>query len=239
MTCPVCKTDFCWLCGKAMDDVSWHYSAANLWGCSGLQMNENLRAELRNPCHSARYYALRACHLVPRLLVAFPLALLTVPTALLYYPLALGGFLLCALPREGRRGAWHALLMAETVWYPWRADCFRSCGRACASCGGAGGACGSVISLLVQVPLAPCIRLADDDTEDEGIGEFFMRCFVAYVALPLCVALLGLLPLSPLLALLVMAVNKKPYLKCVELTAKGLGGPAFMCVLVLFWRNES
>ncbi|GLD97515.1 hypothetical protein PINS_up006205 [Pythium insidiosum] len=37
MHCAACRTDFCWLCGKAMDSVADHYSWRNVSECSGQQ----------------------------------------------------------------------------------------------------------------------------------------------------------------------------------------------------------
>jgi len=48
MVCSVCKTDWCWICGKKLTGVSplWHYNPSNPFGC--LQMTDMKSDELRS-----------------------------------------------------------------------------------------------------------------------------------------------------------------------------------------------
>ena len=39
MTCSVCNTDFCWICGRKITNVELHYSPFNLAGCPGMQVS--------------------------------------------------------------------------------------------------------------------------------------------------------------------------------------------------------
>ena len=91
-----------------MADVNWHYSSANLFGCSGMQMNENLRSDF-GICTSLRYNAVRSCRIFLKLLVILPFAAVVAPVAVVYYPIAIGTFLVCSLPSQGGCKLWRKI----------------------------------------------------------------------------------------------------------------------------------
>mmetsp|Transcript_47475 Transcript_47475/g.136491 ORF Transcript_47475/g.136491 Transcript_47475/m.136491 type:complete len:252 (+) Transcript_47475:3-758(+) len=47
MTCSACQADWCWVCGRALDSVGWHYSPANPSGCQQFQDDEDVDSQSR------------------------------------------------------------------------------------------------------------------------------------------------------------------------------------------------
>eukprot|EP01135_Chromosphaera_perkinsii_P005351 Nk52_evm32s343 gene=Nk52_evmTU32s343 len=58
MTCGVCKTEFCWLCGKSIPPEG-HFDADNLSGCPGMQYADKMTKEgrLRKKKKAAAHYS--------------------------------------------------------------------------------------------------------------------------------------------------------------------------------------
>lgn len=47
MTCSACRADWCWICGKCLDGVIWHYSPANPAGCQQFQDDDDVDGRSR------------------------------------------------------------------------------------------------------------------------------------------------------------------------------------------------
>lgn len=85
MTCASCGTDFCWLCGRKLTDVAWHYNPANVLGCGGLQMDANFRAEAASNALTLVQVGCRRAYGVLLLGLCLVLALVLTPVMVLAY----------------------------------------------------------------------------------------------------------------------------------------------------------
>lgn len=116
MTCPTCKTDFCWLCGRRISGGTYptHYAWWNIFGCPGTQMSEDLRSGMGNYSSAGMMCGWRLLYFI-MLVVGGSCALAIVATAVGVW-FAFGCLFLlcipCALCADGDEGAANVLKCA-------------------------------------------------------------------------------------------------------------------------------